>query len=197
MADPNDIIRPAPDQTVLGEAVRVVPRANSEPSKAEKNERTIECLSRTLRVINNACEPINDYIKFHQYMTPETRVILDVNQWVMFMTIAKIAIKSYIDHEYMDITDHPQKLKTAMEKAYTGIDSVSDAFVSSMKQIIDIMQTSKTSPSVSKCKLSSETSHSVCESTKSDCSLNVLSSMTTDKLPPGTCESKVNSSDLP
>lgn len=187
MADHNDIIRPAPDQTVLGAPVRPVPPSSENSNETLRNEGAVACLSRKLRVINNACDPLNDYIKFRQYMTPEIRVITDINQWVMFIALAKIAIKSYIDYEYMDIKDHPQTLKTAMEKAYNGIDSVGNSFISSMTEIISIMQ-SRTSESkhtthpnivsATDLRSSSDTSPSV-----SDSSLNIISSMTPDRLP--------------
>ena len=142
MSNSNQIIHPAPDQTVVSPNTRpsVAEVVNVAKVEAEQREEAIKNLSKKLRTINNTCHPLNDYIKFQQCISPDIRVLLDLNQMMMFLCAIKASVKSNIDCEYMDITNPPESLKASMEKAYASVDFVADSFVVSLKQIVALMQ---------------------------------------------------------
>lgn len=135
------IIQPAPAQTAVSTSQQESPEATLAASKeAESRARKIKNLTKQLRMINNVCDPIRDFTKFQNFLSPDIRILLQMNQWVGLVYAFKAAIKSTIDDDYLDINDHPQTLKTAMEKTYTNIDSVCELMVSSMKEIITLEQ---------------------------------------------------------
>lgn len=155
MTDSSQIILPAPDQASLVASSHLVAspcqqsQQNQAPNmarKAEQREVAIKDLSKTLRTINNACDPLSDYFKFQQCISPDLRVLLDLNQWILLSCAMRVAVKSNIDCEYMNISDPPESLKTAMEKAYTAIDTVIDSFTTSMKQTIKLLQSRLVNP---------------------------------------------------
>jgi len=100
----------------------------------------IQDLQFKLLVLSNICGPIKEHIQFRECMSPEIRVITDINQWVMILLGLKGVIKSSIDIDYMQIADPPMDLKCSMESAYNNIDETSAAFINSMKQITNIIQ---------------------------------------------------------
>ena len=146
--DVNRIIDPAPAQTAISsiDCIACPSGAVKEDEtkkvadKAADREMMIKDLSKTLRSINNVCDPINDYLKFRQCISPEVNVIIDLSQWSMVMYGIKAATKSAIDHDYMNIENPPDSLKESMIKAYSELDTVSDSFANSMKDVITLVQ---------------------------------------------------------
>lgn len=124
--------------TVTSSSQRNVESAESE--KIKERERAIKDLNKQLRVVNNICDPICDYIKFQKNMNPEVRALIDINQWMMMLFALKAAVKTQIDYTYMDIQEPPSSLKESMTKAYDNLDSVSNAFSDSMKEVVNLLQ---------------------------------------------------------
>lgn len=134
----DSIIRPAPPQAqVISTESQVA--INSTEKKSKENDK-IKDLRRILRVIDNICGPFNEYLKFNQCLKPEVRVLLDLNQSTMAFLAMKTLTKNLIDYQYMDIQEPSNQLMKAMEKTYANIDSVSDAIINSMKEMVTIMQ---------------------------------------------------------
>lgn len=142
-ADP--IIQPAPAQATVTTNQSTTTSTTETHSKnsEETNESRIKNLMKELRTINNVCASLNDFVKFQENIPPETRVIIESSYWVAFMYGLKAATKTMIDDKYMDITEPSQQLKQSMEKAYTSLDTVSDSFSRSMKDIIATMKNHK------------------------------------------------------
>jgi hypothetical protein len=142
MSQSEQIIRPAPAQTTVSteSASSGAQSNNSEVDKAKLREQAIKDLSKNLRMINNICGPLCDYAKFESSINPDIRVLLNINQWMIVMCALKAASKCSIDSAYMDISDPPESLKQTLKNVYTNLDSVTEAFSSSMKEIITLIQ---------------------------------------------------------
>ena len=158
-SESEQIIQPAPAQTSVSTPTNArtsSPQSNNNSSSnssrregasnRSSREDHIRSLMKQLRIINNVCGPLTQYMAFQQHMSPEMRVVIDVNQWVGLMFAAKVGITSVIDQDYMDIVDPPESLKKSMETAYSNIDSVTNSFTESMKQIITVMQAHQAKP---------------------------------------------------
>jgi hypothetical protein len=148
------IVNPAPSNTCIlpsssiscclceqvhGDSRSEVHNTNSHV-EAIKREDKIKCLNRQLRLINNTCGPIDEYIKFQTCLNPRLRMLSDINQWMLLMYTMKAVIKTDIDHEYMDITNPPDQLKMSMATAYDNLNLVSESFATSMKEILLLIQ---------------------------------------------------------
>jgi hypothetical protein len=143
----DQMINPAPAQSSISATGSQQQASNEQIAlQANEKERKIKSLNKKLRLISNIAGPIGDYVKFQQSMSPDIRVVLDVNQWMILMFGAKAGIKSWIDEEYMDITDPSSALKQNMEKAYSSIDTACNAFTSSMKEIVVLAQSRLSQP---------------------------------------------------
>lgn len=147
------IIHPAPDQVFISREHNVPISSNHSPSNGDgaaaaaaaaaaavKKEEQIRRLKSNLRLVNNVCGPIQQYVDFQQCLMPEIRVALDINQWMMLILGGKAAIKSFIDESYIGIRDPPADLNESMESAYDSIDSVTDSMAKSMKEIVILLQ---------------------------------------------------------
>lgn len=148
----DQIIIPAPAQANMNAnqpaTQAVVPPVSKtkDDSSIETNESQIKDLSKQLRVINNVCSSMVDFIKFNENIPAESRVMIESSYYVGMMYSLKAIVKSLIDDEYMNITEPPPKLNQAMEKAYTNIDSVCETFARSMKDVIELMKNYKGEP---------------------------------------------------
>ena len=58
----------------------------------------------------------------------------------MMLLAGKSVITSVIENDYDDIDDPPQDLRDAMEESYNNIESIVNAFTTSMTQIVTLMQ---------------------------------------------------------
>lgn len=135
MSDP--IIDPAPAQVCVGNSADQTPTSIVSPNKSDDK---IAELKKILRVIKNTSQPLDQYLQFQQILDPRIRVLVDINQWVLMMTGTKSAIISMIDNEYVKIKNPPEDLIDDMEDAYDNIDLVYNAFIKSMKQTINLIQ---------------------------------------------------------
>lgn len=109
-------------------------------------EASIKNLTKRLRKINNICDPINDYLKFQKCMSNNDKILVDLNQWVALLYTLKSYVKDDIDQDYMDIIEQPAHLKQCMIKTYDNLDSVSNAFTESVKEIILTLKTPSPTP---------------------------------------------------
>lgn len=121
-------------------------QSNADEKRKEEEDnvrqRNIVSLNRTLSAVKNLSEPICQFLQFEQTcLTPQTRALFGLNYMMMAMCGAKGAIKTWIDHEYMDIKDPPSTLKDGVTKAYSDIDKVTAEFEKSIKEIATMIQT--------------------------------------------------------
>lgn len=140
---------------------------------AQERERKIKNLTKQLRTINNVCSPINDYMKFQQFVSPDIRVLMEINQWMLMVFACKAGAKTSIDCEYMDIIEPPLALKEAMAATYNNLESVCESFTNSMKEIVILIQSRLTQPSSPVV-----ATPSTPPSPNSSPSINILSAMT-------------------
>jgi len=106
----------------------------------QRREKSIKDLTKELRRITNLCEPMCAYTTYQTNMNPEVRILSDINQWSILLFTLKYSVKTSIDMSYLDITDPPESLKQAMEKAYKSLDVVSESLIKSMKEVGDFLQ---------------------------------------------------------
>jgi len=144
----DQIIQPAPAQTAISSNPSRLTSTSNQPNNDEREprEKKIKSLITKLRMISNVAGTAGEYVKFQRSMSPDIRIVLDVNQWMMLMLIGKATIKNIIDQEYMEISEPPPQLKQAMEKAYASIDSAYEAFSCSMKEILILAQSRLSQP---------------------------------------------------
>src|SRR5579863_1510935 len=134
------IINSAPEATAAERIAAAEKERKKSEEKVQERENKIKNLTKQLRTINNICSPINDYMKFQQFVNPDIRVLMEINQWMLLVFACKAGAKTSIDCEYMDIIEPPLALKEAMATTYGNLDSLGDAFTSSMKEIVTLIQ---------------------------------------------------------
>jgi len=138
------IIDPAPAQvSVSGSYIENIPETSSSVTTTDERisrEYSIKSLKEKIRIIKNISQSLNDYMIFQQIIDPKLRVIIDANQWIMMLLAGKSVITSVIENDYDDIDDPPQDLRDAMEESYNNIESIVNAFTTSMTQIVTLMQ---------------------------------------------------------
>lgn len=141
---PEYIIDPAPAQvSVSGSHIENISETSSTVTISEhriSREDRIKFLKEKLRIIKNVSQSLNNYMQFQQIMDPKLRVIIDANQWIMMLLVGKSVISSVIESDYVDIVDPPQDLKDALEESYNNVESIVNAFTTSMTQIVTLMQ---------------------------------------------------------
>lgn len=162
------LIQPAPAQSIVSQV-----STTSHEASAEARDVNIRNLTKSLRTINNVCGPICEYMKFQRGLSPEHRVLIEINQWMLIMYGLKAMLRTEIDDNYMNITDPPRSLKQAMGEAYTNVDAVIESFSVSMKDIISMIQS----------RLTPVSSTSISGSSRETSILTAMTTSLEDRLP--------------
>lgn len=129
-----------PDPTYTNTIIPTPIINNELATVAKIRQSKINELRTKLQIINSVCEPICEFLNFHNSMNPEIRAVVDINHWMFLIYGLKAVVKELIDVEYLDIVEPPVPLKESMKKAYSNLNSVSDGFKSSMEEISLLLQ---------------------------------------------------------
>jgi len=96
--------------------------AATNPVQSPDTDSKILNLTKSLRMIDTACDTFQSLQRFQSSMDPTTQIIIRMNDLFTLMCVLKVAARYSIDDSYMDIKNKPDSLNIAVEKTNSKID---------------------------------------------------------------------------
>lgn len=142
------LIDPAPAEVSVDERTRDqnerIREENERIREENERKRKIKNFKEQARLINNICGPMEDYINFKQNLPSETKIIMDINQWIMTVLSTKALIITNIENIYSEIEDPPKDIKNDMSLIHENITKITTKSMESLNQMVNFIQERKT-----------------------------------------------------
>lgn len=107
----------------------------------EQQARRIKNLQKTLRLINNIADPIQQSIAIEQqYLSPQLQIIVRTSQLINLALIMKAVMKCGLDDEYGEIDNPSPSLQASIIAGHQSIDTLIKMCVDSLSETINFVQ---------------------------------------------------------